>query len=566
MANKLFWIPPSPRNHDYLVNFTNDLEQYTGEQWWPLYDRSLVSKTLIRSLTKHLPVEAHHRNVQGIKTLSYYDDYYNRVHITPSLLELGNIASEQTETVNVWNAYLVPKTLLSIDDIPVGINVAGQPNPPLNFTALQERAWDISILTDGPSSLDETLTWKFTEDDAKLRITGTRIIAFAWLVDWSKSVKETLQWLTDILQSNTGHEQRRSLRLAPRISLEADLLLYDQERQFFDLAMLGWGAKTFAVPFWNQQQWLQTLHNSGSFVVFCDTTHRNFRSNRLALLRGQDAFDNETIEIESVLSDRLILKRPLIKTWSKGTCLSPAATTQLESPPQLIKRTDRMMRCHLIFNLSESIDHSASLPTTTYRNYPVFAEAPNEREDLTHSHERLLHVIENATGVSLKTDSAKAAFQLYRYQWLTHGRLSQANLRSFLYGLRGSQKAVWLPTFSDDLTLKATITSTSQSMDVEWCGYTRFAVNQLGRQDIQITLKSGVVLFRRIISSTEINSQTERLLVDSIFPNQILTTDIIRISFITLCRLSNDTVSIEHVNDSDGVAKCSVVWRGVRES
>ncbi|RXS99036.1 hypothetical protein [Acinetobacter junii] len=565
MANINAWITAAYLNHEQSNYVSKDLDDFKDEAWFPVH-HSVVKNLNLFQLGNHFPIKANSKPLQFFKTKSFFDDFYNRIHISPSLLELGNIASEQSQTVSLWNSYLESKVLLDIENIPDGIHVSGQPNPPLSFTALQELSWDLSILSDGPSSIDSLITWQFGSDVAKLHITGTRIIAFGWLVDWSNNVKETLQWRTDILQSSSGYEQRRALRLAPKISLEADFLLVDKERQFFDLVMVGWGARTFVLPIWNQQQWLQTTHNSGSFVVYCDTTYRNFRSNRLALLRGQDAFDNETIEIESVLSDRLILKRPLIKTWSKGTCLSPAATTQLESPPQLIKRTDRMMRCHLIFNLSESIDHAASLPTTTYRNYPVFAEAPNEHEDLTHSHERLLHVIENATGVSLKTDTAKAAFQLYRYQWLTHGRLSQANLRSFLYGLRGSQKAVWLPTFSDDLTLKATITSTSQSMDVEWCGYTRFAVNQLGRQDIQITLKSGVVLFRRIISSTEINNQTERLLVDSIFPNQILTTDIIRISFISLCRLSNDTVSIEHINDSDGVAKCSVVWRGVRES
>ena len=565
MPNINYWLIESPLKEYSNPYISVDMDGFVGEKWFP-NNVSIVKDTIISTLTTHFPIRVNPSDINTITTPSFFDDYYNRIHINPNRLELGNIASEQSQTVSLWNSYLEAKVLLDIENIPDGIHVSGQPNPPLSFTALQELSWDLSILSDGPSSIDSLITWQFGSDVAKFHITGTRIIAFGWLVDWSNNVKETLQWRTDVLQSSSGYEQRRALRLAPKISLEADFLLVDKERQFFDLVMVGWSARTFVLPIWNQQQWLQTTHNLGSFVVYCDTTHRNFRSNRLALLRGQDAFDNETIEIESVLSDRLILKRPLIRTWSKGTCLSPAATTQLESPPQLIKRTDRMMRCHIIFNLTESIDHSASLPSTTYRNYPVFAEVPNEREDLTHSHERLLHVIENTTGVSLKTDTAKAAFQLYRYQWLTHGRLSQANLRSFLYGLRGSQKAVWLPTFSDDLTLKATITATSQSLDVEWCGYTRFAVNQLGRQDIQITLKSGVVLYRRILSSTEISSQTERLLVESIFPNQILTTDIIRISFITLCRLSNDTVSIEHVNDSDGVAKCSVVWRGVRES
>ncbi len=565
MANLNFWLTQSSLNPSHNPLITNDFESFTDEQWFP-YHETILTVAPIATLSADYPVEANGRTIQYIKTLSYFDDYYNRIHINPSLLELGNIASEQSQVVNVWNAYLVPKDLVSIDDIPEGINVAGQDQPPLNFTALQKRAWDISILTDGPSSLDATMTWQFAEEAANLRITGTRIIAFAWLVDWSKSVKETLQWLTDILQSNTGHEQRRSLRLAPRISLEADLLLYDQERQFFDLAMLGWGAKTFAVPFWNQQQWLGTAHNVGALVVYCDTAHRNFRANRLAILRGETALENETIEIESVLADRLILKRPLIQSWAKGTCLSPAATAQIESAPQLIKRTDRMMRTHVTLNITEAVDHAAALPELIYRDFPVLDQVPNEFEDLTHSHERLLHVLDNSTGFALRTDTAKAAFQLYQYAWLMSGRQQQANLRALFYGLRGSQKALWLPTFSDDLTLKNIITENSQTIDVDWCGYTRFALNQLGRQDIRITLRNGITLYRRITSSTEVDTQIERLVVDSIFTDLINPSDVIRISFLSLCRLSNDAVEFEHINDSDGIAKCSVSWRGVRES
>ena len=132
--------------------------------------------------------------------------------------------------------------------------------------------------------------------------------------------------------------------------------------------------------------------------------------------------------------------------------------------------------------------------------------------------------------------------------------------------MKGSQKAVWLPTFSDDLTVKNIITANSQTLDIQWCGYSRFAKNQLGRQDIQITLKNGTTLYRRITSATEVDATTERLGLDQVITSQIAPADIFRISFISLCRLSNDTVSFEHINDSDGIAKCSVTWRGVRES
>lgn len=566
MANLNFWLAQSALNASTVNPYVAiDLDGLTGEQWFPCHE-SMVSVSPVFTLTTYYPVEANGREIQYIKTSSYFDDYYNRVHISPTVLSLGNVASEQVSTVSVWNAYLSPQILQSIDGQQEGLSVSGQAVTPLRFTALQERSWNISILPDGPSTIDATLTWQFGTDQAKIKITGTRIVAFGWLVDWSKPVTESLQWLTDILQSQTGYEQRRSLRLTPRINYEVELLIYDAERQYFDLAMIGWGAKTFAVPVWNQQQWLKTAHVAGGFIVYCDTTNRNFRANRLAILRGQTAFDNETVEVESVLSDRLILKRPLQKNWAKGTCLSPAVTAQIASQPNLIKRTDRMLRTSVSLTVTEAIQHVATLPTTTYRNYPVLEEKPNEQNDLTHSYERLLTQLDNKTGLALQKDLAQSAFGLYQYDWMTDGRVQQANLRALFYALRGCQKAIWLPTFSHDLTVKAVITASSQTIDIQWCGYTRFAQKQLGRQDIQITLRNKTILYRRITSATEVNSTTERLSVDQSFPNQINPADILYVSFISLCRLSNDTVNFEHINDSDGIAKASVTWRGVRES
>lgn len=565
MANLNFWLTQSPLNPDHNPLITLDLEGFTGEQWYP-YHESMVSDSPVFALTTHYPVEANGHAIQYIKTQSYFDDYYNRIHISPSTLELGNVASEQVSTVNLWNAYLVPKTLQSIDGTEEGLNVSGQPNPPFIFAGLQERTWNVNIQPDGPSTIDVTLTWQFGSDQAVLHITGTRIVAFSWLIDWTNPVNESLQWLTDILQSQSGYEQRRSLRVAPRMTFDADILVYDRERQYFDLAMIGWSGKTFAIPVWPQQQWLKTAHAVGALIIYCDTTNRNFRANRLALLRGQTAFENETVEIESVLADRLILKRPLQQNWPRGTCLSPALTAQLSDQPQLTKRTDRMMRTHVTLNVTEAVDHPEALPTLIYRNYPVLADAPNESDDLTHSYERLLSQLDNKTGLRLQKDNAQAAFSIYQYAWMTSGRVAQANLRSLFYALRGSQKAIWLPTFSDDLTVKAVIVANGQTLDIQWCGYTRFARGQLGRQDIQIILKNGTVLYRRITSATEVDSSTERLAVDQNFPTQINPNDIFRISFMSLCRLSNDTVVFEHINDSDGIAKCSATFRGVREA
>ena len=565
MANLSFWVPLSPIRHDYNPLISADLDGFTGEYWYPFH-HSIVSSSPVFALTTHYPVEANGREVSGFQATSYFDDYYNRIHIAPALLAMGNVASEQASILTVWNAHLVKKSLQAIVGLPEGINLSGQPQPILDFTALQERTWTVSVLPDGPSTIEANIEFQFGGEKVTLTITGTRIVAFGWPIDWSTPVLERINFLTDILQSTTGYEQRRALRATPRLSFEADLLIHGTERQYFDLALIGWGARTFAMPIWPQQQWLKTAHAMNTDVIYCDTTARNFRVKRLAVLRGNTAFENETVEIKEVLVDRLVLARPLQKAWPRGTNLAPAVTAQLNEPPQIIKRTDTMIRTHVVFNVTEAVDQAEALPTILYRNHPVFDEKPNEMEDLTHSHERLIRELDNNLGFRLKTDVAKVAFGAYQFSWLTEGRVQQNGIRSLFYGLRGSQKAVWIPTHSSDLTVTQIIPANTSIISIQWCGYTRFALNQLGRQDIRIQLRSGTVFYRRIAAAAEIDSTTERLELDQPFTTQINTQDIIAISFMSLCRLSSDNITIEHINDSDGLAKCGVTWRGVRET
>lgn len=559
--NHLLLSSPIFPSHNPMI--TIDHEGFASEKWYP-YHQSIVSNTPVFSVTSHLPVSVTARVLDHVETHSYFDDFYHRIHIAPQTLALGNVASEQSTNLFVWNAHFDAKQLNEITGIGDGIELSGQPEPPFNFNALQERPWRISIRSDGPASIDNTVNFDFGAEVPYLHITGNRIVPFGFLVDWKNQVKETLQWQTDILQSQTGHEQRRSLRLAPRIQFDVDLLLTDQERQFFDLTMICWSARNFAIPIWPQQQWLNAEHPAGGMVIYCDTTHRNFIADRLVFLRTT-SLHNEVAQIESVLPDRIILKRPLQKTWPKGTCLSPAATAQLMQLPNVIKRTESMMRSSCAFLVTETIEHSANMPDLQYRSYPILTAKPNEKDDLTHSYERLLQTLDSGTGLIRRDDLAEVAFSVYQYAWMTYGRSEQSALRALFYALRGSQKAIWLPTFSTDLTVNAPI-AVGSIIPVQWCGYSRFGFGQLGRQDIQITLRNGTVLYRRIVAATEMSDSTEYLEVDQAFGSMLQVNDVLNISFMSLCRLNTDTVVIEHLNDSDGIAKSSATFRGVRES
>lgn len=518
------------------------------------------------ALATSWPVEANGRAIAGQRMGAHLFDWYDRIHISPRSLDLGNVVSTQASPVKVWNAYLGPVTLQSISGLQEGIELSGQLAAPLLFSGLQEREWQVSVTPDGAPVLDATLLWQFDNGGtAGLRITANRIIAWAFAPDWGEGILERLTWATDILQSESGVEQRRAVRLAPRREFEAPVLVEGRERQLLDLALFGWGARVWALPIWPDIQLLDVAVPAGASSIACATAGRDFRDGGLALLRGESAFAVEVVEVLSVAAGGMTLQRQTQRAWPAGSRLYPARAAQLVEQPSSVRLTDRADRLDVRFLVVEASDWPPAMPATLYRGWPVLEERPDESEDLTRAYQRLLLELDNGQALPLATDSAGRAFALLQHRWRLGGREVQGAFRSLLYALNGRQKALWVPTHADDLTLTATVADTAAAITVANVGYSRFGQARPGRRDIRIELIDGRVLHRRITGATEQGVDEELLALDSPLGVQVEPWQVARISWLVLCRLDSDSIDIQHETDADGVATSQTIFRGVRD-
>lgn len=503
------------------------------------------------------------RQLLGQEARSYSGDFYHRVHISPSELNLGNVVSTQVTTIRVWNAFLTPQQVLTLDGVEEGLQVTPPSALPMTLGGLQETNWSVAVTPDGPSTLDTALLWVFAgAPSVKLRITGNRIVPWGFAPNWGTPVVERLSWLTDVLGNPRGTEQRRSLRIAPRKAWQANFIVEGNERALFDLAMAGWGRRVWALPVWVDVQQLKSNLPAGSTSITCETEGRDFREGGLALLRGNTAFDTEAVEIQSMAANVITLKRVTQTAWPAGTRIYPLRSARLSELPETIRHTDMLLASDCSFELVEPADWPGVLPASLYRGQPVLGTRPDESEDLRHSFERLMLTLDNATGIPAVTDTAGKGFVLQQHRWLLVGRQQHSAWRSLLYALRGRARAVWIPMHAQDLVPAGPLTGSL--LKVQRVGYSRFGLGQQGRQDIFIELQDGSVLMRRITAAVE-NGATEDLVVDSNFPGVIQPSQVARISFMTLCRLASDDVELEHLTDQDGVARCAVTLRGVRD-
>lgn len=517
-------------------------------------------------LTAPWPVEANGRAAAGQRMRAHVDDWYHRIHISPRQLDLGNVVSAQTTPVFLWNAFLEPRTLMAITGLDEGVEVSGQPAPPLLFPALKELTWQVTVTPDGQPVLDTVVAWQFDNGrTAGLRVTANRIIAWAFVPDWGDGIRERLSASTDILQSESAASQRRQLRLAPRREFSGPMYAEGRERQLLDLSLFGWSDRVWSMPIWPDIQLLQVGIVADVDFIPCSTEHLDFRDGGLAMLRGEDAFTSETVEILDVLSNGLQLKRNTQQAWPAGSRLYPARAAQLLDEPSLSKLTDRLVEAEVQFLVVEPCDWPEWLPSIVYRGRPVWDRRPDDTENLTHAAQRLRSTLDSGFAQPLITDTARRALQMLGQRHLDLGREARALVRSFIYGMRGRQKVVWVPSHMDDLTLVATISAVSTTMDIENIGYTRFSNGKPGRRDIRIELFDGSVFMRRLIGSTELDGRVERVGLDSALGVEVQPHQVARISWMNLMRFESDVQEIEHMTDSEGVAAWATAFREERD-
>ncbi len=543
----------SPALHGFSVDY------------WPTHITA-ASQASIAPRVVSLPVNANGQTHAGYIAPSYLQDYYNRVHLSPTLLALGNLLTSQTRSVQVWNAYLDRPLILTAvaAQNADGITLVGPAALPITFAPLQQLGWQVNININGSSIVDATLTWEFVggADNVTLTITGNRTIAWTAAPDWSgDGVQEDLEWLTDVMIPWSAVEQRRQLRIAPRRTFTFDLYLNDQTRRVVEAMLFSWSSRVWALPIWPDGQLLTSSIVSGVQAIDVNTTGRDFVAGGLAIILA-DAVTYELLEIDTIAAGSLQLKQPVVNAWAMGSArVYPLRLAQLPSFPEITRSTDTLSTCSPSFLIVEPCDWPANPGTAVYRTLPVLEWRPNEVMDPKATYNRLITTTDPGTGMFAVDDTAGLGLPSMSHRMLLADLNDRAAYRSMLYFLAGRLSVMWVPTWNQDLLLDASAQTGAQTITVEWTGYTRFLLNQPGRQDIRIELFDGTVRYRRITASIEISSAQEQLALDTPIDLALDPTKIRAISYMTTCRLDIDKVRITHVQDADGYAFSDLSWR-----
>lgn len=383
--------------------------------------------------------------------------------------------------------------------------------------------------------------------------------------NWINGVTERLEWLSNVHRSKVGSEQRTGVRETPRRFFEFRINPIGGVRSYVDLWLHNQGESECLLPVWHDKAKLSANAADAATRIEFDTTFREYQVGGMAII-FKGAFTFEVVEIDAIDDDGLDLAAPLADPWPHGATVYPIVKCYLDPEVSSDALTSRVGETQMAFQVNQDNHYDPGDETLTiYAGYPLIQVEPNRMDALTTQYARIMETLDEQIGLIARYDSAGRAFPTQFYNWQAKGRQQHHELRQLFYRLHGQQKAVWMPTFNDDIILARDLTAISNRLSVLQIGYALTGGAQPGRNRVMIRGDDGANHVLQISGTTAaLGAGEERLTLPGVSGFTAPTGR--PGSFLDTYRLDQDVIEIMHHTDSEGVCEVSAAFRAFADT
>lgn len=477
------------------------------------------------------------------------DFWFEILHVFPRLIDIGILLTTQEYTLDVFNAFKnEPHDLETyLNNVGDGITITDLPTLPETLEPVSGFSLTLQASPQGPPTISGTLDFGFDLYDAYVVLTGLRVVLFPFRPQ--EPLNETLEFLTDIIQSVSGKEQRIALRKNPRQIFEMEILKQASQRQAIEIMMFDWQSRVFGLPVWVESMTLTSDASIGDTVIYVDSTENvDLRVDGLAaVLETYLKFD--ALQVESFTTTSITLTSGLTNDYDPGTEVYPVRRALAQETYQVNRHLRDLDSISLRWRI---VDNDSDLADDTDWNTfdgKLILDGHNFVDGtVSQSFERQMLSMDNMTGAFSQTSQWENNKRYSVKTFVVDTREDLWKVRKLLHYLKGQQIAFYLPTSYQDIWPAENLESGSSTITLDSIGYSKFARERFPKINIRVHLVDGTTIDREIESASELDADTEQLTVDSSWPYQITPDQVDRIEFFELVRIAEDNIQLLHDN------------------
>lgn len=350
-------------------------------------------------------------------------------------------------------------------------------------------------------------------------------------------IKETLEFLTDVLQSYNGKEQRLQLRTKAR-----QMFAYKIPLQAWNIAAASntaYGAisKKWAIPIWSEAQFIGNVAEAASTIA-CDAVFYDLRANSLAMLFA--GYDNwQIVEISSIASNSISVSNSLVEM--SGAWLLPIRIGFISG--SIDKPTNgHNGRVELNFEIEDNLELLPTAPAQ-YLSKDVYYDVPlMSGGESSNAYSKRVDIVDYALGPVHRRSPWLNSRYARPYFFQTNKRSEIYEFRKFVYRRVGKFREFLLPSHEVDLRVRNTgIITTTLVVDSD-----NFFDYSSERTNIAIQHIDGSWLLRSISNPIQITADRLQFTLSSAI--NLLPSNIARISYLGNYRLEADRIEISWSN------------------
>ena len=481
-------------------------------------------------------------------------DYYNRIFVIPSLIELQNPVIGTPQNYSIWSAFFSANSLTGV--VATGdTGLTNSVSPPEAFAALQLRDFNVTVDPGSPAIIDATYNFSFTQGLGTLRVLVTQVLVIEDRPN--QPTVQILEYQTEILRAYDGSEQRIALRgNTPRESFSYDIGLPTDERWRIQRAQLFQNLLfSFSLPMWHEGIPIIASATTGQNSLFGDFTLSDLAVNDNIYILSFDETVNEFLQISAITDTQITLANNLSNNFPIGSNIYPVRAIQqtdgagqryypvnaAERPLEGIVRTYRRLG-------------GKGATVNTYRTLPLLDRIPLNNNLMDETNSIQPEIIDFGRRFQYSSDATFSNISR-NVSYFINSRAELQYWKLFLDTVYGRREPFYTATYRSDLQLSTGIApGSSQVRVLTTPNYNEVYFPSLGHKDLRFLLTPGnVEAYRRVTLVTDNGDGTQTLSLDSALPDLGPTTAIAQISLLELSRLGSDTVRFNHFSGSSRV-------------
>ncbi|TXH14788.1 MAG: hypothetical protein E6R03_08555, partial [Hyphomicrobiaceae bacterium] len=375
---------------------------------------------------------------------SFYDDFYNRIWFIPQTIDFGAISATVGRTAVIWNAKRSTVVLSSIDTSEdESVSVSGA-SLPLTMKPLVQRSFVVTVDEDGDPDVNFSIIFEFTPtEQVPLPVTGVRSKVWAFLPNWTSPVEVSYEFMTEIIPSRSGFEQRIANRTDPRMSIRFTALVNEGTFRHFIRQMASWQNKGTLMPDFSHGIALLEDANAGqNTLVFEETADWILPGRTVVLVRGNASQSEFAVrKIDAVVGNSVTLTSDIDQDWVAGSKAYPAYVGYLGTKITASQFTNRTAAVNVTFDADPGEELWWSVPAGTvfYLGRELFLERPDWASSVAPEFEAALEIIDYGKGRKDFNIPRPFNMRIHKAQYIEASRERTDAIVDFFRRNRGAQ-------------------------------------------------------------------------------------------------------------------------------